>query len=153
MPPLVPPWVARDSEMLQTTTMPIATGVAGDRADQRTGRAEDGAAECRAGEYEGDVGGAEAGVDVIAGSDREDDGHRGAREDRCEDGADGGVGDGVRRGDPSSARVDEVGHRDRAAAELVADDVRRVGGDHDDRQLRQPAQLSDHLVRASSMRR
>ena len=86
--------------------------------------------------------------DVVAGGDREDDGHRGAREDRGDDGADGGVGDGVRRGDPSPAGVDEVGHRDRAAAELVANDVRRVGGDHDHRQLRQPAQLSDHLVRA-----
>ena len=61
--------------------------VAGDRADQRTGRAEDGAAERRAGEHEGDVGGGEAGVDVVAGGDREDDGHRGAREDRGDDGA------------------------------------------------------------------
>ena len=91
-------------------------------------------------------GGGEAGVDVVAGGDGEDDGHRGAREDRCQDGADGGVGDGVRRGDPPSARLDEVGHRNRAAAELVANDVRRVGGDHDHRQLRQPAQQSDHLV-------
>src|SRR4051794_15771005 len=89
------------------------TRVAGDGADQCTGRAEDGAAECRAGEDEGDVREAEAGVDVIAGRDRQDDGHRGAGKDRCEHGADGGVGDGVRRGDPPSAGVDEVGHPDR----------------------------------------
>jgi hypothetical protein len=58
--------------MLQTTTMPIARpGVAGDGADQCTGRAEDGAAECRAGGDEGDVREAEAGIDVIAGRDRQ----------------------------------------------------------------------------------
>src|SRR3954447_23736229 len=44
-----------------------------DRADQSNGRPKNGAAECRAGEHEGDISGAEAGVDVIAGGDGQDD--------------------------------------------------------------------------------
>jgi hypothetical protein len=83
---------------------------------------------------------------VIAGGDPEDDRHRGAGEDRGKDGAHGGVGDGVRRGNQTAARVDEAGRRDRAAPELVADVVCGVGGEHEDRQLCEPAQLSAHLV-------